>query len=530
MTSKRMIVLYCFFAAMALLLFFRLFIIVTDDRFAAAAAHSRLTSTAVSKRPDFYDCNAKKITGGELAYKAIAMPGNAASYNILKYADGAEEETFSEKMQGTAPFLVDVSEKLPAYCLVNTLAYEKRYSDSLFSHLIGYLDGEGAGVSGLEAVFDDYLRENSGKTSISYDADATGRPIVGGSVYINDSGSVSHGVQLSIDSTVQQAANEAADRFVRKGAIVVIDCATGGIAALVSRPNYDQNDVSSYLESDGALFNRTMAEYCVGSVYKLVIQAAALEAGITEDFEYTCTGSITVGKTTYHCSDNTAHGRVNMESALAMSCNCFHIALAQKTGAEAIRNIAARLGFGQQISLYNNYVTSAGYLPSLEELVDAGELANHAFGQGKLLANPIQLASFVAAIAGDGIYTAPYLIKSVGKTGNFSAEPLIGESGRVISAQTAGILKKNMRAVMTVGTASPAAPENVTAAGKTGTADSGEYLAGFGQKVISSFAGYFPIENPRYAVVVVTEREMDSDSVAIRAFSDLADRIYPKAD
>lgn len=530
MTSKRVIILFCAMAAMVLVLFFRLFIIVTDPRFAAAASQSTVTGLAAVKRPDFYDCEGRKITGRETAYKAIAVPGNAASYNIMEYAEGWSQQDFAERMRGSAPFLVDVKEKLPSYCMVNCLSFQKRYADSRFSHLIGYLNGEGRGVSGLEAVFEDRLSSNCGEALISYSADATGRIISGTTVSIHDSGSVSFGIQLSIDSDVQAAANEAADRYIRKGAVVVIDCATGGIAALVSRPNFDQNNVEGFLDSDGALFNRTLADYCIGSVYKMVVQAAAAEAGIADGFEYDCTGSIAVDKTTYHCSGNTAHGRVNSEMALAMSCNCFHIALAQRTGAAAIRNMAARLGFGQRVVLYDDYAASGGYLPTVDELSDAGEFANHAFGQGRLLANPIQLAAYAAAIANGGLYRTPYLIKNIGSTGSFSAMSPIGESGRVMSEGTAALLQNNMRAVLNYGTAASAAPRSISAAGKTGTADSGEYITGFGQKVVSTFAGYFPAENPRYAVAVVTERETDSDSVAIRAFSYFADSIYPKAD
>lgn len=419
---------------------------------------------------------------------------------------------------------------MPSYTLVDCIEYQDRSAAVECPHLLGYLDSEGRGAAGLEYVFEDYLKEHSEEIKISYSVDATGAALPGRGVEINDTGAIGVGIQLTLDPDVQRAANEAADTFLRKGAVVVVDCATGEIAAMVSRPTFVSGSVGEALSSyDGVLVNRALAQYSVGSVFKMTVEAAALEAGISKEWEYTCTGSITVAGVTYSCAGGAAHGTLDMEEALAESCNCYHIALAQKIGAEAVRTMAARLGFGASIELSRGYATAKGYLPSESELADATEFSNFSFGQGRLLASPLQIASYVSIFASGGIKTTPVLIKNTGDISGFSSESTSGESTRVISESTANIIAANMAAVMSYGTGAVLKPDNVSAAGKTGTAESGVFTK-YGETIVSTFAGYFPANNPRYACVVVSERERDSDKVALRTFKMLCDLLYPAFD
>lgn len=526
MTCKRVIALYAVFVLLACAMLLRLALLASDPQYRAASAdQSTAELTAVVKRPHFYDRGGQPITGTASGCLAVAVPGNPASYNILRALGEEQAEAFRERMQRGTPFLVPLDEQLPAHSLVTCLPSGGRTVPPLYSHLIGYLAWDGTGAAGLESAFEGMLAASSRRVRLRYPVDAMGSLLPDTLVSVVDEGAVSVGVLLTVDTRVQQAADDAA-AHMRKGAVVVLDCRSGEILAMVSRPAYSADRVAEYLsDPDGALVNRALAQYSIGSVFKLVVQAAALEAGISADWAYTCTGSIAVGDTVFSCAGGGVHGELTMSGALAQSCNCYHIALAQLLGPRPIRTMAVRLGFGRALTLAEGYRTAAGLLPTESQLADTGEFSNFSFGQGRLMANPIQLAAAVAAIANGGRYTEPSLVLSAGEVSGWDWSPP-HESSAVMSGATAEALCRHMCAVLTEGTAAPAAPRTVSAAGKTGTAESGEYTGGR-EKIVSTFAGFFPADNPKYVAVVVSERDSDADPVAIRVFTRLAETLYP---
>ena len=333
MTCKRVIALYAVFVLLACAMLLRLALLASDPQYRAASAdQSTAELTAVVKRPHFYDRGGQPITGTASGCLAVAVPGNPASYNILRALGEEQAEAFRERMQQGTPFLVPLDEQLPAHSLVTCLPSGGRTVPPLYSHLIGYLAWDGTGAAGLESAFEGMLAASSRRVRLRYPVDAMGSLLPDTLVSVVDEGAVSAGVLLTVDTRVQQAADDAA-AHMRKGAVVVLDCRSGEILAMVSRPAYSADRVAEYLsDPDGALVNRALAQYSIGSVFKLVVQAAALEAGISADWAYTCTGSIAVGDTVFSCAGGGVHGELTMSGALAQSCNCYHIALAQLLG------------------------------------------------------------------------------------------------------------------------------------------------------------------------------------------------------
>ena len=256
----------------------------------------------------------------------------------------------------------------------------------------------------------------------------------------------------------------------------VLDVPTGEVRAVYSAP-------ADY-------YNRALSAYAVGSVFKLIVAAAALEADLQP--VYTCKGEIKVGDTVYRCQNGRVHGRQTMEQALAHSCNCYFVQLAQKLGAGRLYQMGLDFGFGAPVALYKDFQSAAGRLPSLSVLASPGQLALLGFGQGKLTDTPLHFARCVAAIAAGGGYCSPDL------TGKGTAKPR-----RVMQAGHAKTLLAYMRTVVAAGTGS-SADYHGRSAGKTATAQSGRYVQG--REVLNTyFAGVYPFDHPRYAIVVMRE-------------------------
>ncbi len=526
MKIRRVIIVYVLFAAAACALMLRLQGIMTDGWYAAAAASQRsFTVTAGTLRPDFYDCNGVKLTSAQSEHSAVVIPGTVGAVNITAYVYEGEREYFENCCAGNSPFLVRVTQELPEHFGVTGIALPVRYSGTA-AHILGYLNGDGVGVSGLERVFESMFAAATRTARVNFTVDAYGQVMTGTAVNVSGTEASPLSVQLTLDAQVQAAAEAVADELLYKGAIVVLDSSNGEIRALVSRPDFDQYDVAAAIAADdSALVNRTLTSYSVGSVYKPVIQAAALDAGI-DDFTYTCTGSIEVDGTVFHCSNGTAHGELDMAGAMACSCNCFHIALAQHVGAAAIRAKAAQLGFGDGIDLYNGLGSAGGYLPSESELNNISELCNHAFGQGLLLADPLQIAAMINCFANGGEYTVPTLVRHVGTVYGLSDEPAQAQSYRVVSESAAQSIAQSLALVVSDGTGRAAAPQYVDACGKTGTAETGRYTADGTQYQISWFAGWLPADEPEYVIVTMSEIGGDGDVRAANVFAAVADRLY----
>ncbi|MEA4911392.1 MAG: hypothetical protein VB092_02115 [Oscillospiraceae bacterium] len=163
MTRKRVYILFFILVLFANIVMLRLFTLMSDADYAAAVeSQSTYTQKIASLRPDFYDCSGRLLTGVDSAQLAVAVPGDTASWSLRDYVDESGLAGFDENMLGSLPFTVRLSGALPDLLPVDTVAVSKRYGGlSLARHLIGYLDYENRGVTGLESVFETYLSQNT---------------------------------------------------------------------------------------------------------------------------------------------------------------------------------------------------------------------------------------------------------------------------------------------------------------------------------------------------------------------------------
>lgn len=475
-----------------------------------------------------YDCEMRPITNAESEIYIAAKPDNKA-VALLKEALVPEIfESVKERLSKGKPVAVKSEKSVESSEFIKTVYVPKRYGNTSFAcHIIGYLDGENNGVSGIEKAYNSLLSSEIKIPKVRFFADANGRAMLGEKIAVENNEIPQTGVVLTIDKDIQQITEIALDKSGAEcAAAVVMDIESGAIKACVSRPAFDRNNLTDALDDEHSpLINRALLPFSVGSVFKPVVAAAALESGIESSFEYNCTGSVTYNGVTFHCHKRSGHGMLDMRGAVANSCNTYFITLALETGAGKIVELSRLLGFGKETVLCEGISSAAGYLPEKNELDSKAAVANLSFGQGSLLATPVQICAMMASIAKGGALVKPYLVEGeVNSNGKYIKIENYREKIRVISEETAEILKKCLESVVTEGSGKKAESEFVSAAGKTATAQTGKTKNG--EELYNTwFAGYFPADNPRYAIAVIRENDEEGAVSCAPVFKLIAETV-----
>ena len=163
-------------------------------------------------------------------------------------------------------------------------------------------------------------------------------------------------------------------------------------------------------------------------MFKPVLAAAALEAG-EGDFIRECPGYDVLNGQVYRCAGSVPHGLVGLDGALEKSCNGYFIELGRELGPERVRKMAAALGFGKGQDIADGLRSASGVLPEAETLENEGQFANFCFGQGGLLATPLQVAGMMNTIAAGGVYHTPLFVEcTVDETTGEELTPLAHSS------------------------------------------------------------------------------------------------------
>jgi cell division protein FtsI/penicillin-binding protein 2 len=479
-------------------------------------------------RGTIYDCNKNPIVNKERNKKASICPSSRSKAELSKILPKEKMNEILSFFSSSIPFSLEIPDFVDNVSDSIIFNVPKRYvKDQLCSHIIGYLDETSNGVCGLEKSFNEYLLDSQGEISLNYEIDAKGRklgqiqPIIKDTSYL-----ASAGVELSIDLCIQEITQKAMDKHIRNGAAVVLKVPDASVKACVSIPGFSPNSLEEAIKNNNSpLVNKAFSSYNVGSIFKLVIAAAALESGISNDEEYDCKGNISVDDTNFHCFASQEHGSVNMENAMKFSCNTYFIDLAKKIKSEAMLDLSYKMGFGKENEIAPDIVSDCGNLPKLSDLEEKAELANFSFGQGSILATPLQIAELTNTIASGGLNTKPHLVdgllnESLELVEKFQNKPSI----KVLSENTAQKLKTFMKASIEEGTSSNGNPKKISAAAKTSTAQTGKNSSSH-ELTIAWFAGFFPYEKPEYVVVVLAEDAESGGRNCGPVFSEIADEI-----
>ena len=520
MSGKRVLAVYA-----ALLLGFavvlcRLYLLAQHPAYAArAAAQSTVTLQLPARRGNFYDAQGQLLTGLEERWQVVCFPGQGNYDRLYACTDAAGQALLYRSRSRAAPFLLEVSCDPARLGLTGYPAARRYAAVPLCQHLLGYLDSTDHGAAGLEKALDAVLSGTGENSSLVCAVTAQGTLRTGETARLLQADSGALGVQLTISRPVQRAVEAVAASTMTSGCILVLDTATAAVRASVSVPCYDPEHLADSLQAENSPFlNRALQSYAVGSVFKTVLAAAALEAGLQPVFE--CTGAVVVDGQIFRCAGGVPHGQVDLAAALEKSCNGYFIRLGQQLDAESLLDAAKAFGFGQSLPLAEGFAAEAGQLPTPQELAQSGQLANFSFGQGGLLASPVQIAAMMNTIACGGICRTPLLLETT--LDETTGAPLTAlshvRSRRVLTKRTAAALQALLAGVVAGGTGHEAALPGQTAAGKTGTAQTGQFSGGTELKNYW-FAGFVPAEQPRYTIVVLqdTQAEPAFSSAAIFA-------------
>lgn len=315
-----------------------------------------------------------------------------------------------------------------------------------------------------------------------------------------------------------------------EGCVCVINYKTGEILALVSKPDYDPQqliDTKLYDTEGTCYFNRCLqGQYTPGSVLKIITLACALEnePEMTER-TYKCTSSRDFGNTTVTCqSGRLAHGNINLQTAFKKSCNCTFASVAAELGADSLKATALDFGFNtvfrfDDISLFQS---------KLGTMTTVGDLAWTGVGQGQTTVTPLHIAMISASVANGGIMMEPKLIKSVTSSGGFVKSTMTPtEYLRTMDGATANRVLKYMYQTVEDGTASKAAIDGYAVCGKTGSAETTQDK---NVATTSWYTGFVYDDEHPYAISVVIEYGGSGSSMAAPLASSILSKAIQIAD
>jgi cell division protein FtsI (penicillin-binding protein 3) len=343
---------------------------------------------------------------------------------------------------------------------------------SLAAHVLGFTDIDGHGVAGVERAFDKYLSDPATR----------GQPLV-----------------LSIDSRVQQALeHELSDAMTHFSAIgaagVVMDVRTGEVLAMTSLPTLNPNAAGQ--GSDDARFNRaTLGVYELGSTFKPFTVAMAMDSGIIKSFGqiYNCPDELHVYGHVVH--DTHPYGRqCTVAEIMKESSNIGTAQIADQVGAERQKAFLRRMGFLDPVRVE---LKERGRTLTPGSRWGPFETMTVGFGHG-IAVTPLHLATGYATLFNGGVYHPATLLKI---DRNHPLPPGV----RVFSEDTSYKMRSLLRLVVTQGTGKKADAPGYRVGGKTGTAEkllNGHYTS---SAVVTSFAGVFPMDEPRYVMVMMLD-------------------------
>lgn len=492
---------------------------------------------------------ARKIIG--LRYE-IAKTGYSST-RAFRLADNISREAVAEFCEKSADF--------PG---VNIVVEPKRQytSGNVASHILGYAGrinqeeyeankerydiNDIIGRTGIEYVFEDYLKGYNGTKQIDMGVDGTAS-----GEYVTEEAIAGSNVVLTIDANLQRIVENALAGNIQKiseggfgkvydaqaGSAVVMNVKTGEVLAMASYPDYDPskfvggisvNDWNEYNSNPNQpLVNKAMqVSYAPGSTFKMVSAIAALESGVTDPEEQiNDVGIYNLGNMSWKCwyytDYHVGHGWQNVSGAIKNSCNYYFYEVGNRMGIEALNKYAKYFGLGSKtgIELRDE---AKGVLASKETKEKTGEpwvpgdMLNAVIGQGLNEFTPLQMAKYISMLANGGHKIDVTIVKSIiNADGTEVPREEIDEyvnkklglkpeedDGTTINPDYLNVVLEGMQSVTQEvgGTAYNIFKDfSISVGGKTGSAEAP------GEKVNAWFVGFAPFEDPEIAIVVMVE-------------------------
>lgn len=473
--------------------------------------------TIQAKRGTIYDRNGNVLAMSVACYDVYCNPQEvdspAAEALILADHLGGDAATYRDELSGdgTFSYLVRHADKDAAEACRDELS-EKGHKGiylleetkrvypygTLAGQLVGMVDIDGNGLTGLELYYDDVLSGTNGYMLL--ETGATGVPIAGAT---SETTPARDGTDLvlSIDADIQRAAEEQVKQGVatykaESGFCMVTDPTTGEILAACSTPYANLSDTSNL--EDGALSLKLVTDsYEPGSIFKIITMSIGIDDGlITPDSTFTVPPQVLVGDD--YVSDDDGRGetmQMDVREILRRSSNTGAALIAQEViGKQRFADGVSAFQIGQKTGI--DYPGEVDGIVRSADDYEGSSLGSMSFGQG--LAIPmVQMVKAVGSIANGGTLMTPHFVKSEG--GQDMDWPSVGTS---VSKDTCDAVTDMMRTVVEEGTAEKAQVEGYDVAGKTGTAEyaeNGKYVQG---EYLASLVGFAPADDPKVLVYV----------------------------
>ncbi len=477
--------------------------------------------------------------------------------------DATTAEVFQERL----PSLPGVElESTPVRSYADTadfahvIGYTSRLNGDQYARLkaLGYGPDESAGKTGVEAGLETVLRGRNGWARVETDAAGLGvRTLAQADPVAGDS------VRLTIDANLQSEVAKDLKQALRDnhklaGAALVVNPQTGELLALVSEPTYDTNlftggiSAAQYdqLLKDPArpLYDRALnGLYPPGSTFKMITAAAALQEGkITPSTLLGCPAALRYGGWTYANWAGYDMGAMNVERAIAVSCDTFFYQVADRLGDVALAGYARAFGYGMApileipdaaAGLVPDEQWKAAQCPQLGDPAcrwNPGETLTMGIGQSELLTTPLIQAMYISALANGGSLLQPTLVRQVSDARGSvvrTAQP-VPLSQVPVSADNLAAVREGMRLCLSDphGTGYQFRLDHFQHTGgcKTGTAQFGG--SGTDLPTHAWFTFFSPFENPEIAIVVLVEAGGEGDQVAEPVAVKIADYYYAHRD
>lgn len=390
---------------------------------------------------------------------------------------------------------------------------------NIFAHVVGYTS---KGKSGLEAIYNNDLMTSNQSITDKVNSSNQNRKEQGNTLI------------LTLDSRLQEVACNALGAY--KGAVVVMEPDTGKILAMVSKPDFDPNNLDEqweFLTQDDAqspLLNRAMQGlYPPGSTFKILTALEYIREHPTDYLTYgfNCEGVLSQDDVTIKCYDYSVHGYEDLETAFLNSCNTAFASIGLQLDNDKFADLCEEFLFNNNLPTVMPYSSSQFVLNNSSSY---GETMTTAIGQGDTLVSPFHMALITSTIANDGIMMYPYLVDRVENVdGVLVKESKPMNYKKLMTEEESAVMKQFMNSVVQYGTGSKLSGLGYTVAGKTGSAEY-EINGNTGEEenfsTHSWFVGFSNVEDPDIVVSVIAEDGGTGSSAAVPIARAIFDEYY----
>lgn len=383
---------------------------------------------------------------------------------------------------------------------------------SMYAHAVGF---SSHGRMGVEAQANYYLMNYHSGIRKAAEAESDNGTLTADSVY------------TTLNSGLQQVAYDSLG--VYRGAVIVTETKTGRILAMVSKPDFDPNNIDLLWndlisdKSNSSLLNRvTQGLYPPGSTFKIITALEYLREhdNSFRDYHYNCKGSFSFEDTAIFCFHNTVHGPVDLETSFAKSCNSSFANIGCGIDPESFAGTLSELMFGEELP-YDGPSSISSTAVTAD--VDMHNLLQASIGQGQDSMSPLHLNMITCAIAGGGSFVKPHLLDHVESDSKTRVYTFPETKPRTImTAEESGILTELMTQVVESGTGTRLKNDLYSAAGKTGSAE-------FNYRKVDShawFTGFAPVEDPEIAITIIIEGAGSGGEYAVPVAKRLFDAYF----